>query len=118
MACPTCIKLGIIAQQTNKGRFCSQDCFKVLKFLTRLNWLLIFYLTISQLFWEEHKGVHKDAKKSQLPSEFKSFRFSGPLRPYQKSPRRVVPPEIMRPDYADGETFWTQILSYHYMNKI
>eukprot|EP01035_Chromulina_nebulosa_P033327 gene33327-44609_t len=81
MACPTCIKLGIIGQQTNKGRFCSQDCFK--------------------LFWEEHKSVHKDAKKGQMPPEFKNFQFTGNLRPFQRSPRRIVPPGIMRPDYAD-----------------
>lgn len=85
MACPTCIKLGI-----PPSRFCGQDCFKS--------------------YWEEHKKVHADVRKtravakvdpSQMPTEFKGFQFTGPLRPYQKTPRRTVPEHIMRPDYAD-----------------
>jgi methionyl aminopeptidase len=33
--------------------------------------------------------------------EFKDFIFTGPLRPAAMSQRRVVPPHIPRPDYAD-----------------
>jgi methionyl aminopeptidase len=36
-----------------------------------------------------------------MPPEFKGYMFTGSLRPYQQSPRRTVPPEIARPDYAD-----------------
>mmetsp|Transcript_16034 Transcript_16034/g.11564 ORF Transcript_16034/g.11564 Transcript_16034/m.11564 type:complete len:404 (+) Transcript_16034:20-1231(+) len=84
MACPTCIKLGI-----PPSRFCSQECFKG--------------------YWEEHKKVHADVRKtravakvdpSQMPTEFNGFQFTGSLRPYQKTPRRAVPDDILKPDYA------------------
>jgi methionyl aminopeptidase len=84
MACPTCIKLGI-----PPSRFCGQECFKS--------------------YWDEHKKVHTDVRKtravakvdpSQMPTEFKGFQFTGSLRPYQKTPRRTVPDDIMKPDYA------------------
>jgi methionyl aminopeptidase len=84
MACPTCLKLGI-----PPSRFCDQECFKS--------------------YWEEHKKLHKDVRKtravakvdpSQMPTEFTGFQFTGTLRPYQKTPKRVVPDSIMKPDYA------------------
>ena len=86
MACPTCVKLGL-----PPSRFCSQECFKS--------------------SWNEHKTVHKDARKldpSTMPAEFGGFMFSGPLRPYQQSKTRIVPPEIMRPDYADHPLGFSQ----------
>lgn len=86
LACPTCIKLNI-----TPAKFCSQDCFKA--------------------NWNSHKGIHQSAKLIQnigsinsasLPSEFLNFhQFSGTLRPYQKSPKRLVPNHIRKPDYAD-----------------
>ena len=79
MACPTCLKLGLPS-----SRFCGQECFKS--------------------NWNEHKLVHKSAQKedpSKLPSEFRGYAFTGPLRPFQQSPKRIVPPEIARPDYAE-----------------
>jgi methionyl aminopeptidase len=36
-----------------------------------------------------------------MPEGFKDFRFTGPLRPWQQSPRRTVPSTIAKPDYAD-----------------
>lgn len=36
-----------------------------------------------------------------MPNEFRGFHFTGSLRPYQKTPKRVVPDHIPRPDYAD-----------------
>lgn len=78
MGCPTCIKLGLPV-----SRFCGQECFKS--------------------SWEQHKLIHKQAKQvdpSTMPSEFRGFHFTGSLRPYQKTPRREVPPSIARPDYA------------------
>jgi methionyl aminopeptidase len=84
MACPTCLKLGI-----PPSRFCDQDCFKS--------------------YWNEHKSLHNEVKKSRtavkvdpstMPSEFTGFQFTGPLRPYQKTPRRTVPDHIQKPDYA------------------
>lgn len=82
MACPTCLKLGI-----PPSRFCDQTCFKN--------------------YWGEHKKLHDEVKKarnivdpSTLPTEFKNYRFTGPLRPWQKTPQRSVPAHIARPDYA------------------
>ena len=82
MACPTCLKLGL-----PPSRFCGQECFKG--------------------NWNEHKLVHKKAQKedpSKLPPEFRGYLFTGPLRPFQQSPKRIVPPGIARPDYADHPT--------------
>src|SRR5690348_9945303 len=78
LACPTCIKLGL-----PPSRFCGQDCFKE-------NWNL-------------HKLVHKvPFDPSIMPPEFKSFKFSGSLRPYQTTSMRSVPSHIPKPDYADN----------------
>jgi len=83
MACPTCLKLKL-----PPSRFCDQDCFKS--------------------YWNTHKAVHKQAAiKSpeldplSLPDEFIGYPFSGKLRPCQKSPKRLIPPGIVKPDYAD-----------------
>ena len=81
MACPTCLKLGMAPT-----KFCSQECFKT--------------------SWNDHKLLHKDVKAVKLdpkalPSEFLKYRFTGSLRPCQKSARRAVPAHIKKPDYAD-----------------
>jgi methionyl aminopeptidase len=77
LACPTCLKLGL-----PPSRFCGQDCFKE--------------------YWSIHKSLHKSpVDPSIMPAEFKSFQFSGTLRPYQKTPMRSVPPHIAKPDYAN-----------------
>ncbi len=85
LACPTCLKLGI-----PPSRFCSQECFKN--------------------NWSTHKQLHalvKSAREDRnkdptsIPTEFDGFNFTGPLRPCQKSARRIVPPHISRPDYAE-----------------
>ena len=80
MACPTCLKLGL-----PPSRFCGQECFKN--------------------NWNEHKLIHpKKEDPSKLPPIFRGYTFTGPLRPFQQSPRRIVPPEIPRPDYAEHPT--------------
>ena len=105
LACPTCIKLGMPPTY-----FCSQECFKA--------------------NWKQHKGIHKLAEqiiaaqgggghrktppdgvtcpldapedvKQALPSWASAYAFTGSLRPTMLSPRRVMPPSIRRPDYAD-----------------
>ena len=82
MACPTCLKLGL-----PPARFCDQECFKG-------NWAV-------------HKLVHKKKEDlAKLPAEFRGYVFTGPLRPFQQSPKRTVPPGIMRPDYADHPAGW------------
>jgi hypothetical protein len=88
MACPTCIKLGL-----PPARFCDQACFKG--------------------SWSSHKLVHVavvEARGDQarldpstMPTEFESFKFTGPLRPYQKTGRRAVPRTISRPGEKNKE---------------
>ncbi|XP_034115702.1 methionine aminopeptidase 1 [Drosophila nasuta] len=84
LQCPTCLKLGI------KGSFfCSQACFKG--------------------FWKEHKAIHALATGVGKPrvedngvyNPWPHFRFTGNLRPFQQTPKRIVPDAIQRPDYAD-----------------
>ncbi|CAF0953729.1 unnamed protein product [Adineta ricciae] len=84
LRCPNCVKLGLI----DGSYFCSQDCFKG--------------------YWQEHKKLHTSAKSSTSSSEnpenynpWPGFHFTGKLRPYPITPRRLVPPHIERPDYAD-----------------
>eukprot|EP00389_Voromonas_pontica_P004879 GDKH01007260.1.p1 GENE.GDKH01007260.1~~GDKH01007260.1.p1 ORF type:complete len:390 (-),score=100.93 GDKH01007260.1:164-1333(-) len=80
LSCPTCIKLNLPACY-----FCSQECFKG-------NWVT-------------HKAVHQIAKLKKDEEEylklFKSYKFSGELRPAGISPWRKVPAHIKRPDYAE-----------------
>ncbi|XP_076443023.1 methionine aminopeptidase 1-like [Babylonia areolata] len=81
LQCPTCIKLGI-----QGSFFCSQVCFKG--------------------SWSEHKQVHKKAKETQEESKngynpWPGFRYTGSLRAFPVTPKRQVPDNIPRPDYAD-----------------
>jgi len=84
--------------------FCSQECFKAA--------------------WPTHKKIHKLGKQLKAAQEAKAldeakgrevpehlrlslpdwatrYNFTGPLRPAQQSPTRIVPAHIPRPDYAD-----------------
>lgn len=86
LQCPTCIKLNIPG-----SFFCSQDCFKG--------------------SWKTHKILHKIAKgegnesqKDGLFEPWPHFRFTGKLRPYPQTPKKLVPLSIPRPDYADHPT--------------
>jgi len=82
LQCPTCMKLNITGSY-----FCSQECFKD--------------------NWNAHKIVHKQARQEQVNSTVENhynpwpdFEFTGPLRAYPQTPRRTVPQNIARPDYA------------------
>ncbi|KAJ2033407.1 Methionine aminopeptidase 1 [Coemansia sp. RSA 922] len=78
LQCPTCVKLAI------KGSFfCSQECFRG--------------------SWSEHKSAHLVNNPTTSYNPFPTYKFTGPLRPeYPLSPRREVPADIPRPDYADA----------------
>ncbi|KAF8486479.1 methionine aminopeptidase [Gautieria morchelliformis] len=89
LECPTCNKLGI-----QGSFFCGQECFKA--------------------GWKTHKIIHDFARPREPllndPSinrdgtynPFTGFKFTGEIRPvYPLSPRRHVPPEVPRPDYAE-----------------
>jgi methionyl aminopeptidase len=79
LSCPSCLKLLL-----DPCKFCSQECFK--------------------FNWNTHKKYHKIFKQSNtdnIPLEFIGYHFSGNLRPFLLSVKRIVPIEIMRPDYAD-----------------
>lgn len=78
LKCPTCLKQGI-----ESSVFCSQDCFKK--------------------NWATHKSLHKAMEKKQHPyNPWPDFKYTGPLRAfYPLSKKRIVPENILRPDYAD-----------------
>ncbi|KAK7111849.1 methionine aminopeptidase 1-like [Littorina saxatilis] len=81
LQCPTCIKLGI-----QGSFFCSQACFKD--------------------SWNNHKQVHKKAKEVNGESKngynpWPGFRYTGALRGFPVTPKRSVPDNILRPDYAE-----------------
>ncbi|KIJ45955.1 hypothetical protein M422DRAFT_29598, partial [Sphaerobolus stellatus SS14] len=85
LECPTCNKLGI-----QGSYFCGQECFKA--------------------GWKTHKLIHdlakpkapKDASEDGTFNPWPYFQYTGELRPiYPLSPRRIVPPHIPRPDYAE-----------------
>jgi len=79
LACPKCLQLNLPA-----SLFCTQECFKG--------------------YYKEHNKLHKLATPpsllTQIPPEFENYRFTGPLRPTMKSPRRLIPDHIPKPDYA------------------
>ncbi|KAF6779253.1 hypothetical protein AHF37_01310 [Paragonimus kellicotti] len=82
LRCPTCLELGI----TNSF-FCSQKCFKQ--------------------FWKTHKMLHLAAVNSApinsiSDESFAGHVFTGPLRPFGKTPTRTLPASIQRPDYSDS----------------
>jgi len=85
LKCPTCVKLNF-----EGSMFCSQDCFKG--------------------YWKEHKKIHSkfdnsntNSIQSLIDETLSNFTWTGPLRPYKKTPKRAVPASIQRPDYADDQ---------------
>ncbi|XP_066251886.1 methionine aminopeptidase 1 isoform X1 [Euwallacea similis] len=82
LQCPTCIKLGI-----SGSYFCSQECFKS--------------------NWKTHKVIHALAKgegnekKDDSYCPWPYYNYTGKLRPFPQTQKRMVPLEIGRPDYAD-----------------
>ena len=105
LACPKCLQLGMPPTY-----FCSQDCFKA-------NYASHKQIhTLAKQILASNSGGHRktppnngvscpiDAPedlKLALPDWATDYRFSGTLRPAHYSPRRVVPPHIRKPDYAD-----------------
>ncbi|CAE6487259.1 unnamed protein product [Rhizoctonia solani] len=88
LECPTCNKLGITG-----SFFYAQECFKQA------------LVGRGEPHEKSHKAIHTktDVKTSGSSyNPFPNFNFTGPLRPvYPLSPRRIVPPDIPRPDYAE-----------------
>lgn len=78
LACPTCLKLLLLP-----SRFCDQECFKK--------------------SWNDHKNIHKIEKNKDvlLPLNFIGYHFTGNLRPFKLSTKRIVPECIIKPDYAN-----------------
>lgn len=99
LLCPKCVQLKL---PTETASFCCQECFKGA--------------------WATHKQLHKtvvvEDNSSTTPGfpegwgyavqrgrgrsrEMPMWNWTGDLKPYPISPKRVVPPSIPRPDYAD-----------------
>lgn len=72
LRCPNCVKLGI----KKESYFCGKECFKA--------------------YWPEHLKIHEEYEPVD-----DDFIYTGPLRRYRVTPRRTVPPNIVKPDYAD-----------------
>ncbi|GMH90132.1 hypothetical protein TrVE_jg3461 [Triparma verrucosa] len=98
MACPTCLTLPL-----QPAYFCCQECFKAAwpthKKIHKLGKQLQAAQAQKQL--EERKGMEiPEELRRTMPEWATNYRFSGPLRPCQQSPRRTIPSHIPRPDYA------------------
>lgn len=99
LQCPTCLKLGI-----KDSFFCAQDCFKK-------NWATHKVLhaqakpessMVQKLFAPKPKLISKPDPDTGVFNPWPAFAYTGSVRPvYPLSPRRLVPPSIPRPDYAD-----------------
>ena len=79
LRCPDCIKRKI----KDESYFCGKDCFKG--------------------YWSEHKKIHNECIiliKLDGPIE-DGYIYTGSLRPWRKTPKRLVPDNIQKPDYAD-----------------
>ncbi|KAJ2160952.1 Methionine aminopeptidase 1 [Coemansia sp. RSA 552] len=77
LQCPTCVKLEIAGSY-----FCSQACFRA--------------------SWSSHKATHATTNPKATYDPFPSYKYTGELRPvYPLTPRRKVPEDIPRPDYAE-----------------
>ncbi|RWS04551.1 hypothetical protein B4U79_04724 [Dinothrombium tinctorium] len=79
LRCPLCLKQGITGLY-----FCSQQCFKN--------------------NYKQHKTIHRRTAVDELRYDpWPFFEFTGPLRPFPITQRRIVPLHIERPDYADDD---------------
>ncbi|SCV04725.1 LAMI_0H18580g1_1 [Lachancea mirantina] len=75
LKCPICLKQG------NSLVFCNEACYKN--------------------SYKAHKALHWKDDKPDSYDPFPTFKYSGKLRPaYPLSPRRLVPDEIMKPEWA------------------
>lgn len=88
LQCPKCVALDL---PKAPAAFCSQDCFKAA--------------------WPAHKAAHRPTAEDWAFVTDRgagrvfacpTFTWTGGLRPWKVGPRRAVPPEIARPDYALG----------------
>lgn len=47
------------------------------------------------------EGENPDGTKETAYNPWPYYSFTGKLRPFPQTPKRTVPPSILRPDYAD-----------------
>jgi len=100
LACPNCKKLGL------DNYFCSQDCFKKNYAAHKKVHAIAKQVIAAKGTTARRDGVTcpLDAPKElklSLPDWATNYSFSGSLRPTLLSPKRVMPRNIRRPDYAD-----------------
>lgn len=104
LSCPTCLKLGI-----STSIFCSQACFKA-------NWAVhkTLHKAVAKYIGQTTGGPVQGYESLALGYKendmstwlhdtdlrlFKTYTFSGSLRPWPRTAMRSVPPHISKPDY-------------------
>eukprot|EP00980_Cylindrotheca_fusiformis_P015413 scaffold4335_cov119-Cylindrotheca_fusiformis.AAC.16 len=105
LACPKCLQLGL-----PPAYFCTQTCFKSNygshKQVHSLAKQIIAAQGVQHQKTPPKDGVScpvdaAEEVKLSLPYWAQNYEFTGSLRPALYSPKRTVPPNIRKPDYAD-----------------
>lgn len=112
LACPKCVKMGL-----PPAYFCSQQCFvdnyphhkKVHSLAKTILMAKGMGSQYAQVDGQYNDGVTcsesaAEAIKQSLPNWAHNYNFTGSLRPTLLSPKRVVPGNISKPDYANDIT--------------
>jgi methionyl aminopeptidase len=98
LACPNCKKLGL------DNYFCGQECFKKNYAAHKKIHAIAKQVIAAKAPKSDGISCALDAPKElklSLPDWTSNFSFSGSLRPTLLSPKRAMPRNIRRPDYAD-----------------
>lgn len=95
----------------NCFRIASKEHGRLIKFFIKLQVRpKLFFVSKKQfIILKIFNILEGDSNGSQTQQDglyepWPNFRFTGKLRPYPQSPKRIVPPSIPRPDYADHPT--------------
>ncbi len=107
LACPKCMQMGLPPTY-----FCSQECFKAnYASHNKIHKIAKQVMEAKKAAGNTHRKTPPDGiacdpsedihTKLSLPSWASSYTFTGKLRPTLLSPKRQVPGEIPRPDYAN-----------------
>ena len=90
LQCPICLNAG---KNGPEAFFCGQECFKSA-------WA-IHKLIHSQSTLKTNFTVFYFLDSSNIYNPYPNYKYSGKLRPFALSETRILPPSIVRPDYAE-----------------